>query len=103
MKPLTPKRSKKGLKLPNINLTDLPSSERLIATDVQQSNEEQLESTQAMSIPKALKLDVQLYDLQLLQELGAGNGGTVHKVLHKVTGTVMALKVKNKLVKTTFF
>jgi hypothetical protein len=50
-----------------------------------------------ISIPRALKMEVQLQDLELLQELGSGNGGTVHKVMHKTTNTIMALKVINTI------
>lgn len=39
------------------------------------------------------KLDLKREDLEVLKELGAGNGGTVSKVRHIATGTVMARKV----------
>ena len=39
------------------------------------------------------KLDLKNEDLKTLSELGAGNGGTVTKVLHEKSGTVMAKKV----------
>ncbi|EPQ26579.1 uncharacterized protein PFL1_05900 [Pseudozyma flocculosa PF-1] len=39
------------------------------------------------------KLDLKNEDLTTLSELGAGNGGTVTKVLHEKSGTVMAKKV----------
>ena len=39
------------------------------------------------------KLDLKNEDLKTLAELGAGNGGTVTKVLHEKSGTVMAKKV----------
>lgn len=39
------------------------------------------------------KLDLRAEDLQTLDELGSGNGGTVTKVLHVPTRTVMAKKV----------
>lgn len=40
------------------------------------------------------KLDLKSEDLNLLSELGSGNGGTVTKVLHEKSGTVMAKKVR---------
>lgn len=40
------------------------------------------------------KLDLRSEDLEILRELGSGNGGTVSKVKHVVTGTVMARKVQ---------
>lgn len=39
------------------------------------------------------KLDLKPEDLDILKELGSGNGGTVSKVKHLTTGTVMARKV----------
>jgi mitogen-activated protein kinase kinase len=39
------------------------------------------------------KLDLRQEDLEVVKELGSGNGGTVSKVKHLVTGTVMARKV----------
>ncbi|SPO06586.1 probable MAP kinase kinase [Cephalotrichum gorgonifer] len=39
------------------------------------------------------KLDLKPEDLNILKELGSGNGGTVTKVKHMSTGTVMARKV----------
>ncbi|KHN96394.1 MAP kinase kinase EMK1 [Metarhizium album ARSEF 1941] len=39
------------------------------------------------------KLDLRPQDLEIIKELGSGNGGTVSKVKHLSTGTVMARKV----------
>ena len=39
------------------------------------------------------KLDLKAEDLELVNELGAGNGGTVSKVRHIPTGAIMARKV----------
>ncbi|EFZ00644.1 hypothetical protein MHUMG1_06636 [Metarhizium humberi] len=39
------------------------------------------------------KLDLRPQDLEIMKELGSGNGGTVSKVKHLTTGTVMARKV----------
>lgn len=39
------------------------------------------------------KLDLRPEDIEVIKELGSGNGGTVSKVRHLVTGTVMARKV----------
>lgn len=39
------------------------------------------------------KFDVKSEDLKNLQELGQGNGGSVMKVEHVPTGTIMAKKV----------
>lgn len=39
------------------------------------------------------KLDLKAEDLELVGEVGAGNGGTVSKVRHIPTGAIMARKV----------
>lgn len=39
------------------------------------------------------KLDLRPEELEIIKELGSGNGGTVSKVRHLTTGTVMARKV----------
>ena len=41
------------------------------------------------------KLDLRPEDLEILKELGSGNGGTVSKVKHITTGTIMARKVRH--------
>lgn len=50
------------------------------------SKDEQLE------IGIEYKLDLRPEDLEIVKELGSGNGGTVSKVKHLTTGTVMARK-----------
>jgi mitogen-activated protein kinase kinase len=39
------------------------------------------------------KLDLKREDLEVLKDLGHGNGGTVSKVRHTATNTIMARKV----------
>ncbi|KAI8903669.1 kinase-like domain-containing protein [Powellomyces hirtus] len=71
-----------------INLNGLPSHQELDSPSgvlVPQLSE--------LSLPQETKLDLKQEDIESMQELGAGNGGTVHKVLHKPTGTIMAKKV----------
>jgi len=46
-----------------------------------------------LEIGVEFKLDLRAEDLEVIHELGAGNGGTVSKVIHKATKTVMARKV----------
>jgi hypothetical protein len=48
---------------------------------------------QEMSLPQETQMSLRPGDLEVLSELGAGNGGTVNKVLHKPSGNVMARKV----------
>ncbi|KAJ7078733.1 Pkinase-domain-containing protein [Mycena belliarum] len=43
--------------------------------------------------PKYKEFDLKNDDFTTLEELGAGNGGSVMKVLHNLTGTVMAKKI----------
>lgn len=49
--------------------------------------------TDTLEIGVEFKLDLRSEDLIVLKELGAGNGGTVSKVMHAATKVVMAKKV----------
>lgn len=49
--------------------------------------------TDTLEIGLEFKLDLRSEDLIVLKELGAGNGGTVCKVMHASTKVVMARKV----------
>jgi mitogen-activated protein kinase kinase len=53
-----------------------------------------------LAIPKSLTLDIKVEDIETIQELGSGIGGTVFKVLHTPTETIMARKVSiiNKVI-----
>lgn len=51
--------------------------------------------TDTLEIGLEFKLDLRSEDLIVLKELGAGNGGTVSKVMHASTKVVMARKVSN--------
>ena len=46
-----------------------------------------------LEIGVEFRLDLRSEDLQVIKELGAGNGGTVSKVMHTATKVVMARKV----------
>ena len=46
-----------------------------------------------LEIGVEFKLDFKTEDLIVLKELGAGNGGTVSKVVHAATKVIMAKKV----------
>jgi mitogen-activated protein kinase kinase len=46
-----------------------------------------------LEIGVEFKLDLKSEDLQVIKELGAGNGGTVSKVMHTATKVVMARKI----------
>lgn len=47
-----------------------------------------------LEIGVEFRLDLRSEDLIVLKELGAGNGGTVSKVMHATTKVVMARKVR---------
>jgi mitogen-activated protein kinase kinase len=49
--------------------------------------------TAQLEIGIEYKLDLKREDLEVMKELGSGNGGTVSKVKHIATGTIMARKV----------
>lgn len=49
--------------------------------------------TDTLEIGLEFKLDLRSEDLIILKELGAGNGGTVSKVMHASTKVIMARKV----------
>ncbi|KAJ3045267.1 MAP kinase kinase (MEK) [Rhizophlyctis rosea] len=46
-----------------------------------------------LSLPQETKLDLKMEDITILDELGAGNGGTVNKARHNPTNTIMARKI----------
>lgn len=50
--------------------------------------------TDTLEIGLEFQLDLRSEDLIVLKELGAGNGGTVSKVMHASTKVVMARKVR---------
>lgn len=50
--------------------------------------------TDTLEIGLEFKLDLRSEDLVTLKEVGAGNGGTVSKVMHATTKVVMARKVR---------
>lgn len=49
--------------------------------------------TDTLEIGLEFELDLRSEDLVILKELGAGNGGTVSKVMHASTKVIMARKV----------
>lgn len=51
------------------------------------------EQLNSLEINVEFKLDLRAEELQEMNELGAGNGGTVTKVVHTATKTIMAKKV----------
>ncbi|EKD21769.1 uncharacterized protein L3040_005755 [Drepanopeziza brunnea f. sp. 'multigermtubi'] len=57
------------------------------------NNNENARQSAQLEIGIEYKLDLKREDLEVLKDLGHGNGGTVSKVRHMATGTVMARKV----------
>jgi mitogen-activated protein kinase kinase len=51
-------------------------------------------TTAQLEIGIEYALDLKREDLEVLKELGSGNGGTVSKVRHVATNTIMARKVR---------
>lgn len=51
------------------------------------------EKADTLEIGVEFRLDLRSEDLVVLRDLGAGNGGTVSKVLHKTRNLVMARKI----------
>lgn len=53
--------------------------------------------TDTLEIGLEFRLDLRSEDLVPMKELGAGNGGTVSKVMHASTKVIMARKVSSEL------
>ena len=51
-----------------------------------------------LEIGLEFKLDLRSEDLLVIKEVGAGNGGTVSKVMHASTKVIMARKVRDSAV-----
>ncbi|GAO15313.1 uncharacterized protein UV8b_04866 [Ustilaginoidea virens] len=83
------RKNVKGLALTPAAPRPPPTAESWVGADggKDDSKDEQLE------IGIEYKLDLGPEDLQILKELGSGNGGTVSKVKHLSTGTIMARKI----------
>lgn len=54
---------------------------------------DELNQTAQLEIGIEYKMDLRPEELEFIKELGSGNGGTVSKVRHVTTGTIMARKV----------
>lgn len=96
-KPRTMKRKNvKGLALNSTpKTTSNPSESDAQAPGVPGNTESTRSDT--LEIGLEFKLDLRSEDLVTLKEVGAGNGGTVAKVMHATTKVVMARKVGDKI------
>ncbi|PTB64240.1 map kinase [Trichoderma citrinoviride] len=56
-------------------------------------NKDEAGKEEQLEIGIEYKLDLRPEELEVIKELGSGNGGTVSKVRHLTTGTVMARKI----------
>ncbi|KAL1936115.1 hypothetical protein VTP01DRAFT_249 [Rhizomucor pusillus] len=96
--PLRKKRNFKNLTLENSPVVVSPQGQSL---DKRRSSARRLEEEYSklceqlsdLEIGLELRLDLRPEDFQTIDELGRGNGGTVCKVLHVRTNTVMARKI----------
>lgn len=82
------KRNFKGLALPTPPVVAETTGARPPAPE----DAELVGRLKSLEIGLELKLDLRSEDLMVVRELGAGNGGTVSKVLHVPTKTFMARK-----------
>jgi hypothetical protein len=58
---------------------------------------EKPEAPAASQLPTSTQFNLQEEDLDTLEELGMGSGGTVFRVMHRSTGTVMAKKIIHQM------
>jgi len=80
------KRNFKGLALPSAPVVSN------VAPAPPPVDAELADGLRSLEIGVEIKLDLRNEDLAVVRELGAGNGGTVSKVLHIPTKTIMARK-----------
>ncbi|KAL1310468.1 hypothetical protein AAFC00_000761 [Neodothiora populina] len=102
-KPKTMKRKNvKGLALGAPSMRASPSSADTQVPGALGNNKDDGRGD-TLEIGVEFRLDLRNEDLQVIKELGAGNGGTVSKVMHTATKVVMARKIihveKNKEVR----
>lgn len=84
----------KTLKRKNLKGLKLAESASKAPKEVIPDDEDALSNQlDALEIGVEFKLDLRAEDLLVIHELGAGNGGTVSKVMHQTLKTVMARKV----------
>jgi len=90
LKPKTLKRKNvKGLML----TAGPPPAKAAPKEDVPDDDDGLSSQLDALEIGVEFKLDLRAEDLLVIHELGAGNGGTVSKVMHQTLKAVMAKKV----------
>ncbi|KAG1137350.1 hypothetical protein G6F37_011284 [Rhizopus arrhizus] len=85
-------RNYKNLALPNTPTTVVPPTPS-IKSAKQEEYDQLYKDLNDLEIGLELRLDLREEDIKNLEELGAGNGGTVYKVLHIPSKRIMAKKV----------
>ena len=84
-----------GMLTVDIPNSSAPPTATISASDNRSNYHSTLSSTLAkLEFNSERKFDLRNEDLRDLQELGQGNGGSVKKVEHVPTGTIMAKKVR---------
>lgn len=85
------------MKRKNLKGLQLPSTKAVNHRDSLTKNESLIDSLDGrianLEIGIEFKLDLRQEDMKVISELGFGNGGTVSKVMHLPTKTIMAKKV----------
>jgi len=85
LSPSEKRKRRVGLRLTaSVNVMKNPEAEAVAALP------KQLEK---LEVSNTFKIDLKDSDLKPFEELGSGNGGTVNKILHVPTNTIMARKV----------
>lgn len=85
------RKNLKGLQLPSAKASSSTVPSKASKEDVAVSELDQ--RLISLNIGIEFKLDLRQDDLKVISELGFGNGGTVSKVMHTPTKTLMAKKV----------
>lgn len=94
------RKNVKGLALKQAAPKPPPTAEN--AARMGPSNGKTDDNAAQLEIGIEFNLDLKPEDLEIIKDLGAGNGGTVSKVKHIPTNTVMARKVPFGLVMLQF-
>ncbi|KZT73734.1 Pkinase-domain-containing protein [Daedalea quercina L-15889] len=90
----TPAEGENGMLTVDIPTSSAPPTASISASENRSNYHSTLSSTLAnLGLNSERKYDLRNEDLREMQELGQGNGGSVKKVEHVPTGTIMAKKI----------